>query len=417
MAALTSRGLSVQPFKVGPDFIDPTHHTAICHRPSRNLDPFMMGEEGVRDTFALACRGADIAVIEGVMGLYDGLDGGDAASTAHVAKLLCAPVALVVDVRGMSRSAHALIRGYRAFDPDINIAGVVFNRVGSERHRSLIDAAGRENALGWVPRRDDMAVASRHLGLRMAIEEPAMERFGSIVEESCDVDRIIDTAGRAPELPDRPVPFVPAQQRVRIGVAQDAAFCFYYQDNLERLARTGADLTFFSPAADRLPDVDLLYLGGGYPELHARELSESRCRHDVKCAVECGMPVYAECGGLVYLTDHITTENDYPMTGVLPARAEMTERVQGLGYVQARAVAGPHLIEQDMEFCGHEFHYSRIECDRDARFALELSRGKGIADGKDGLYAENAIGQYTHAYFTDAFAASLIAAAERYRVG
>ncbi len=415
MAALTGRGYTVQPFKVGPDFIDPTHHTAICGRSSRNLDPYMMGEEGVLATFGRACRGADIAVIEGVMGLYDGLDGTEEGSTAQVAKILAAPVILVVDTEGMSRSAHAVVQGYVTFDADVDVAGVIFNRVGSPRHRALIDATQTAPVLGRIPRRDDLSVASRHLGLTMAIETGAMSRFGDVVEACCDLDGIVGLARNVSPLPSAAASRPSGTGAVRIGIARDPAFCFYYRDNLDRLAGAGAELVFFSPLEDRLPEVDALYLGGGYPELHAGALAASRCRRDLQRAVDDGMPVYAECGGLVYLTERIRGDREYPMVGVLPAVAEMTERIQGLGYVEARVCGGPRIIERGLSFRGHEFHYSRIDCSPEARFALELARGQGIRDGKDGLHEQNAIGQYTHAYFTDAVATSLVTAAERYR--
>ena len=191
MAALTTRGLKVQPFKVGPDFIDPSHHTRICGRPSRNLDPHMMGEQGCIDTFIRATAGADIAVIEGVMGVYDGLDGTDFASTAHVARLLNAPVILVVDIKGMSRSALALIRGYLDFDPTVSIAGVILNRVGSQRHRQMIEGSVSLPVLGWIPKREDITIESRHLGLKMAHETGSMKGLGSVIEEFCDLDALI----------------------------------------------------------------------------------------------------------------------------------------------------------------------------------------------------------------------------------
>ena len=416
MAALTARGLAVQPFKVGPDFIDPTHHTAICDRASRNLDPFMMGETGVRETFFRASAGADIAVIEGVMGLYDGVDGTDAASTAHVAKILDAPVLLVVDAKGASRSVHATVRGYAGFDPEVRVAGVVFNRVGSPRHRALIEATQSLPAYGWVPRQDDLVVTSRHLGLAMAAETGAMAGFGPVMEASCDLAGILDLARTAPprpapvNIPDRP------EAEARVGVANDAAFCFYYQDNLDRLARAGAHLVFFSPMTDRLPEVDAIYLGGGYPELHAAALASSRCREDIRRAVDDGVPVYAECGGLAYLTEQLVTgDGEYAMVGVLPATAAMTNRIQGLGYVEARVIGGAPVLAPGSTVRGHEFHYSRLDCAPDARFALELLRGRGIAGGRDGLTVQNAIGQYTHAYFPVGFAETLVRAAGAYR--
>ncbi|GLI47574.1 cobyrinate a,c-diamide synthase [Methanoculleus bourgensis] len=416
MAALAARGLAVQPFKVGPDFIDPTHHSAICGRTSRNLDPFMMGEAGVRETFVRASAGADIAVVEGAMGLYDGLEGSDTASTAHVAKVLDAPVLLVVDAGGASRSVHAMALGYAGFDPEVRVAGVIFNRVGSPRHRAMIEATESVPACGWVPRRKDLAVGSRHLGLAMAAEDGAMAGFGAVVEETCDLPGIIDLAWSAPPLPVPPEDPDRPEARVRLGVANDAAFCFYYADNLDRLVRTGAEIVFFSPMTDRLPEVDALYLGGGYPELHAEALAASRCREDVRRAVDDGMPVFAECGGLIYLAEQLTTtDGDYPMAGVLPASAVMTDRLQALGYVEARVVGTTPVLAPGSAFRGQEYHYSRLNCAPDARFALELARGRGIDGGRDGLVAQNAVGQYTHAYFTAGFAERLVQAAAAYR--
>ncbi|KUK63391.1 MAG: putative cobyrinic acid A,C-diamide synthase [Methanoculleus marisnigri] len=378
MAALAARGLAVQPFKVGPDFIDPTHHSAICGRRSRNLDPFMMGEAGVRETFVRASAGADIAVVEGAMGLYDGLEGTDIASTAHVAKVLDAPVLLVVDAGGASRSVHAMVRGYAGFDPGVRVAGTIFNRIGSPRHMAMIEETKSLPVYGGIPRRKDLAVESRHLGLAMAAETGAMAGFGAVVEETCDLDGIIGLARSAPPLPA--LPEVPDRSEVgaRVGVARDAAFCFYYAD--------------------------------------AEALSASRCREDVHRAVDDGMPVYAECGGLAYLTERLVTgEGDYPMAGVLPATTEMTDRIQGLGYVEARVVGGAPVLAPGSAFRGHEFHYSRLDCASDARFVLELLRGRGIDGGRDGLAAQNAVGQYTHAYFSEGFSGTLVRAAAAYR--
>ena len=270
MQALVERGLVVQPFKVGPDFIDPGFHTAICGRVSRNLDPFMMGEDGVRETFVRSCAGADIAVIEGVMGMFDGLDGTGFSSTAQVMELLAAPGTLVVDVKGMSRSAHALVRGYFGYNPRITLGGVIFNRVGSDRHRSLIEAGLETTALGFVRRDPRADLESRHLGLKMAHEVKDHTAVGTLVAEGCDLDGILALARSAPRVPGEDPISRPEKKegegRVRIGVARDEAFCFYYQDNLDSLAGAGAELVFFSPVRDRLPEVDAIYLGGGYPD-------------------------------------------------------------------------------------------------------------------------------------------------------
>ncbi len=415
MAALAARGMRVQPFKIGPDFIDPTHHTEICGRTSRNLDPFMMGEEGIIETFNRAANGADIAVIEGVMGLYDGIDGTETASTAHVASILRAPVILVVDVQGMSRSAHALIHGYRTYNPDLTISGVIFNRIGSPRHRQMIDSSRSVPALGWIPRREDIAVPSRHLGLAMAHEKTSMAHFGKVVSEYCDLDAIIKIAVDAPPLAGLVLNETESDTRVRLGVAWDPAFCFYYQDNLDRLRFSGADLVFFSPLKERLPDVDGIYIGGGYPELYLETLSASPCRADIGKVAETGMPIYGECGGLMYLTSEISSGRTYPLCGVLPARAEMTKTVQALGYVQGETVPGWSCIPAGLSIRGHEFHYSRVIPDHDARYAILLQRGKGIENNRDGLVQDSTLGTYTHTYFSSAFSRYFLDCCSNYR--
>jgi len=415
MAALTARGMNVQPFKVGPDFIDPSHHTRICGRPSRNLDPYLMGEQGCIETFLRATKGADIAVIEGVMGMYDGVDGSDVASTAHVARILQAPLVLVVDAKGMSRSVHALIDGYRRYDPSISFAGVIFNRIGSPRHRSMIEASLDIPSFGMIPRKENLIVKSRHLGLMMAHESGTMADFGSIIEEHADLDALIASATLAPLLKTGKRSNDTVQSvRASVGVALDDAFCFYYQDNLDLLRRAGAELVFFSPLTDPLPEVNAVYLGGGYPELHLKALASSRCRQDVKKATDSGMPLHAECGGLMYLVKEITADKTYQMCGILPATAEMTGHIQALGYVKGKSIKSDSFLPAGQPISGHEFHYSRIEPERDTHYALQLSRGKGIDGGHDGMVSQNALGCYTHAYFTRAFVNAFIDAAVRF---
>jgi cobyrinic acid a,c-diamide synthase len=416
MQAFRRKGLVVQPFKVGPDFIDPGYHTDICGRFSRNLDPFMMGEDGVLETFVQASRDADLAVIEGVMGMFDGLDGTGISSTAHVVNILDSPVILVADVRGMSRSAHALVKGYTCFDPRISLSGVIFNRVGSERHRHMIERELSARALGFIPRDSALSVESRHLGLKMAFEQREDSRATEIVGDSCDLEGILEIAGRAPPLPgpsdSRPAVNEPA----RIGVACDPAFCFYYQDNLDRLRASGATLVFFSPLADQLPSADGYYLGGGYPELHAEGLERSSCRHQLKDAADEGFPVFAECGGMMYLAQSISTGGkEYRMAGILPADAVMTGTIQALGYSYGCWKAGPKLACPGAAIRGHEFHYSHMDVSGDARFAIEVSRGRGICAGMDGLFSHEAVGSYTHSYFSREFAGSLVSAARTSR--
>lgn len=416
MSALQERGLVVQPFKTGPDFIDPTHHTRICGRTSRNLDPFMMGEAGVLQTFSAASAGADIAVIEGAMGLFDGIDGSDFSSTAHVARILTAPVVLVVSAAASARSVHAVVRGFRDFDPRVRIAGTIFNRLATTKHRDMIAAEEVVPALGYIPRQVGAGVQSRHLGLVMAHESDGMQSYGQVVRESCDLDAILAVARSAPPLSSPDFAMAKkAENRVVIGVARDNAFCFYYQDNLDRLARAGAELRFFSPMDDALPEMDALYIGGGYPELYADRLEASPCRHAICRLADRGMPVYGECGGLMYLGRSITTDYVHRMAGILPACTEMTSRIQALGYVKGTFSGPAGFWAGGFNVLGHEFHFSRTECDPDARFALRLGQGIGIHDGNDGLTEQNTVGMYTHACFSDTFCEQFVAAAEAFR--
>ena len=419
MAVLVARGITVQPFKTGPDFIDPSHHTLICGRPSRNLDFCMMGETGIRRTFADASAGADIAVIEGAMGLFDGRDGSDTASAAHVARILRAPVILVVDVHAVSRSIHAVVKGFRDFDPRVKIAGIVYNRIGSDRHRQMIAEEEFVPALGWVPRQPESEVKSRHLGLVMASESPAMQTYGRVIAETCDIDRILGVARAAPPLsvPASATKNKPAaRHRPVIGVARDAAFCFYYQDNLDRLIRAGAEIQPFSPVVGEIPEADAIYIGGGYPELHAAALEKSKCTNTIRSLAEEGMPIYGECGGLMYLCGSLATEGrEYTMAGILPGRAIMTKKLAALGYVKGAFGNRPGLWTGTVAIRGHEFHYSKVECDPEARFAIRLGKGAGIGHGNDGMTEYSTIGAYTHAYFTDAFCRKFVAAAAAFK--
>ncbi len=398
MAALRARGLNVQPFKVGPDFIDPSHHTAVCGRPSRNLDPFMMGEDGVRRSFCSALAGADVAVVEGVMGLYDGMDGTDVSSSAQVARILNLPVLLVINVHGMSRSAAALEKGFAEYDRNLRLAGTVLNRVGSERHLSMLKSCLERPVFAALPREREMEMKSRHLGLVMGFEkEHDVAALAALLEKHAAIDEILLL--RAPACPAWEEK-ANAEKSVRIGIAQDEAFCFYYYENLRELERQGADLVFFSPLEDDLPDVDGLYIGGGYPELHAARLESAPARRQIKRASEDGMPIYGECGGLMYLGRAIELEaGTFEMVGALPGSTIMTKRLAALGYAQAEAVGQNPVIELGKTLRGHEFHYSRFECDRDARFAYRLRRGRGIQDGCDGLIEQNTLGGYLHAHF------------------
>jgi len=402
MAAL-SRKVKVQPFKVGPDFIDPTHHTRICGRPSRNLDSFIMGEKGVIETFVRGSKGAEFCIIEGVMGLFDGLDATEIASSAHIAKILKVPVILVINAHGVSRSAAAVVKGFMDFDRDVNIQGIILNNIGSDRHvqlirDSLIGAGIKIPVIGAVPKNKNMSIPSRHLGLEMAHENNNdIAELASFIEQHIDIDTVKIIAGNF-EAPG----FIFGEQHeqfdVKIGIANDSAFCFYYQDTFDSLKRSGAELVFFSPMNDKLPQADGLYLGGGYPELFAKELELSNTRYEIKRAAEDGMPIYGECGALLYLCESLTIDDTYRMAGVLGASSRMTGKLQALGYTEARSVMDSPISKKGAMIRGHEFHYSTTECDRDAHFVYQLSRGKGIFERLDGLIEHNTIASYMHTH-------------------
>jgi cobyrinic acid a,c-diamide synthase len=420
MAAL-SKNYKVQPFKVGPDFIDPTHHTRVCGRPSRNLDSYIMGERGVLETFTCASTGVDFCIIEGVMGIFDGVDDTEIASTAHVAKILNVPVVLVVNAHGVSRSVAAMVKGFAEFDR-VNIRGIILNNVGSERQTKLIRDSLRSTGIkipviGALPRSREISIPSRHLGLHMAGEnELDVTLLSGFIEKNIDLDdlKTIASTFEAPNIkPDEP----DERFDTRIGIALDGAFCFYYQDSFDAFRRLGAELIFFSPMSDRLPEVDGIYLGGGYPELFARELEASRTRDDIKKAANDGMPIYGECGALLYLNESLTTDKTYRMTGVLGANSRMTDKLQALGYTEAQVISDTLLAKKGRIIRGHEFHYSVTECDRDARFAYKLGRGKGISSGMDGLMEHNTLASYMHTHPASASFAEFLYQCSRYKSG
>jgi cobyrinic acid a,c-diamide synthase len=396
MAALKRREIEVQPFKVGPDYIDPTYHTAICGKPSRNLDTFMMQVDGVRDSFSRHSENADINVVEGVMGLFDGMEATEIASSAHVAKSLGIPVILIVNVHGMSRSAAAIVKGFSQFDPDVKIAGVILNKVGSPRHaQMIIDSIPDIPVVGTLPRNKDVTVPSRHLGLYMADElDFDTESLAAFIEENIDLDAIIELSKMSPDY-EAPEKEEKIGADLKIGIAYDSAFCFYYQDMFEAFRNAGAEIEFFSPMKGEVPDVDGFYFGGGYPELYISELEKSKTTKALKDLSAEGMPMYGECGGLQYMSTSYEIDGTvYKMADVLPAETVQTKKLQALGYTEG--VANGDFIKGTIR--GHEFHYSATYCDNDAKLAYEMKRGKGIVDGKDGLTEYNSLASYMHAH-------------------
>ena len=413
IAALAARGLQVAPFKVGPDYLDPTYHSLAAGRPCRNLDSWLVPPETLRGLFGHAAKGADCAAIEGVMGLYDGRDGaGEAGSSAEVAKLLRAPIVLVLDVSKQARSAAAVARGFQTFDPAAPIRAFLLNRVGSPRHAALarreIEAATGLPVLGALPRTAEIELPSRHLGL---VPSEQQERAGQVVarlaelaEQHFDLSGLLELARAAGPLPvgRSPLPDAPSREPpVGLAVARDAAFSFYYQDNLDLLAAHGARLLPFSPLHDEaLPTAAAgLYLGGGYPELFAAQLAANRSMLDsVRRAAAAGLPIYAECGGLMYLARGLVDAagQRHALTGLLPCSVAMAARRTALGYVELRALESSLLCQAGQGLRGHEFHWSRLIDGADQANAYELL---APAPRREGFVRDNLLASYVHLHF------------------
>jgi cobyrinic acid a,c-diamide synthase len=415
MHGLRKRGLRVQPFKVGPDFIDPSYHTLITGRNSRNLDLWMMGRQGVLDCFASACEDADIAVIEGVMGLFDGMSGkSDFASTAHVAKILDAPIVLVVDASKGARSIAAIVLGFLQFDRKLRIAAVILNNVAGQRHANyIIDAlvgVVKIPVVGILSRNSEIKMKERHLGLVPAIElkenkSKMITRTARQIAGCIDLDKVLSLCSIT-SIPDARKQTNPQPTRARIAVALDESFNFYYTDNLIALKKNGAQLVFFSPTKDQdLPaGVHGLMLGGGFPEVLADRLEKnSSMRRSIRRAVDEGMPIYAECGGLMYLTRSISgykgEKKARKMAGVIQADTLMTGRLT-LNYTEAECNGS---IFGETHLRGHEFHYSSIEnIAGDSRFAYSMKLGKGVTGNHDGfIINDSSLAAYMHLHFAN----------------
>jgi cobyrinic acid a,c-diamide synthase len=365
IGAFRSRGLAVQPFKVGPDFIDPLHHSRASGRRSFNLDGWMLEPEVNRERFVAGSADADVAIVEGVMGMFDGCDGaGESGSTAEMARLLGLPVVLVVDASAMARSAAALIHGFTSFQAEVPVSAVILNGVGGEAHAEMIREAVGEGMeiVGAIPQTDSIAIPERHLGLHLPHElrEERRAELTALVERHVEVERLLDLGRRERPSATSASSASPARPRARIALAHDDAFCFYYADNLELLESAGAELVEFSPLSDPLPlEVDGLYVGGGYPELHAAALSANTAATGaIRALAESGAPVYAECGGLMYLAQALELEDgSHPLCGVLPFATRMPAPL-AIDYVEVRTTGG--LFGPGHTVRGHVFHSSAI---------------------------------------------------------
>ena len=410
IAALRRRGLVVQPFKKGPDFIDPSWLTTVAGRRCRNLDRFLMDEATLLASFVRATAGADIGIVEGAMGLFDGVDVEGSGSTAEIARVLDAPVILVVNATRMTRSAAAVVLGCQMLDPRLRLAGVIFNNVARKRHRDMLTASVQRYCnvpvLGAVPKRRDYAVPDRHLGLVPAGENENLHRavnaWTADAVHHLDVDAVLDIARAAPALPAPPPPVcgaVTADKPV-IGVIRDRAFSFYYPENLEALEQAGAELVFLSALDGTLPDVDGLYVGGGFPEVFAAELeANASLRRAIREGVADGLPVYAECGGLMYLGRKLEWKGrTYAMAGALPFEVDLDERPRGHGYMIVEVTGGNPFFATGSTLRGHEFHHSRVHNlnTEEAEMVLRVHKGYGIDGARDGIVYRNAYAAYNH---------------------
>ena len=418
-AALTAQGLVVQPFKKGPDYIDPMWLGRASGRACLNLDPFLMTEQQITACFAQHCTGVDIGIVEGNKGLYDGLALDGSNSNAALAHLLDLPVLLVLDARGMTRGIAPLILGYQAFDPRIRIAGVILNQLGGARHesklRAVIEHYTDVTVLGAVAHEPMLGLVERHLGLMPEQElDDAAQRvrgIGERIAAQVDLDALLRVARSAPPLP-APVPPIDAacakadsrEPRVRIGLARDKAFGFYYPDDLQALEQAGAEIVPFDTLRDhQLPVVDGLFIGGGFPEMFMSPLQDNAAlRKNIRQAIETGMPVYAECGGLMYLARSLRWKTrSCDMVGALPVDVVMHDRPVGRGYVELEPTAhapwpcvssGPAAPIR-----GHEFHYSSLEnAAPDIRYAYKVLRGHGIDGQNDGIVHRNVLASFAH---------------------
>jgi len=414
---LKKRGYTVQPFKVGPDYIDPSYLSSIANNETRNLDVWLMGKSELLKNFVNNST-SDVSIIEGVMGYYDGFDGKtNHASTHHVATLLKSPVILILDASKTSRSIAATALGFTKFHKNSRISGIILNKIGSKKHEILCRSA-LENLkipiVGVVPKSTKNILESRHLGLIPVVEQNQLQKkikqvsqqvadyldFEELVKICKNVERISKAKSQKFKKPN-----------ISIAVALDNSFNFYYRDNIDALRREGAKIKFFSPTSDKkIPNCDSIYIGGGFPEILGRKLSQNfSMKKSIKQAAENGTPIYAECGGLMYLTKSIKHNNQkYKMVGLFDAETEMTTKMT-LNYTRGRIISNC-LISSPRNFNAHEFHYSKItNIPKDAKFLYDLKIGEGISSKKDALSEYNVLASYCHLYFDSAkFASNII---------
>ncbi|PYZ92307.1 cobyrinic acid a,c-diamide synthase [Salipaludibacillus keqinensis] len=412
MEAMKRNGLTVQGFKCGPDYIDPSYQTAVSGRVARNLDSWMFDEPTLKEVLLKGSQGADISIIEGVMGFYDGKDPtSDEGSTAHISMVTESPVILVVDCGAMARSSAAIIKGFQTFNKNVRIVGVIANRVGSIGHYELIKQAVEQECgipvVGYLPKQAELAMPERHLGLIPSIEQgdltPFFQQLGKVIGESVEIDQLYELA-EAKTFPREQSDLFAKKREpvVKIAVARDAAFNFYYEENLELLRARGAELVFFSPlTGEKLPEsVDGLYIGGGFPEEYAETLSTYiDLKQSLKSEIEKGLPTFAECGGFMFLCDSIMTSDkvEFDMVGVIPGKVTMTQRLAAIGYRETTGLEGNFLLNVGEKVKGHEFHYSTFTSNESLNEAFESTGRKGTL--LEGVQMINLVAGYTHLHF------------------
>ena len=406
---IKKRGYRIQPFKVGPDYIDPSYLSAISGKDAKNLDVWLMGESELLHSFVKNST-SDISVIEGVMGYYDGFGGKtNYASTHHVASLLKSPTILILDASKTARSIAATALGFAKFHRNSRIVGIILNKIGSKKHESMCKqalASLKVPILGSILRNSE-SLESRHLGLIPVKEQRSLQnkirKVSREISDSLDIDKIIQICKNVSELPKVQVKKI-KKPKATVAVALDSSFNFYYHDNLEALRREGAKLKFFSPVTDKkIPKCDLIYIGGGFPEVLGQSLERNTImRRMIKKHAEEGMPIYAECGGLMYLTKSISFgKKKYKMVGLFDAETQMTKKMT-LNYTEGR-ITSNCLISGPAKFRAHEFHYSKISnLARDAKLVYDLKIGEGISGKKDALSEYNTLASYCHLYFDSA---------------
>lgn len=432
MAAFRKKGYKVQPFKVGPDYIDPMYHTEATARSSRNLDSFMLTPDTIRYIFEKNSKDGDISIIEGVMGLFDGRSGFSLeGSSAHISEILSVPVILVVNANGMSLSAAAMINGFRDFSPNLKIAGVILNNIKNDSGylhlKEIIEEVSKIPVLGYLPKDSRFVLNDRHLGLYCSEEiedlEEKLDILSDAIIEHCDLQKLAELTAyqgqdyKAPALPQ------PLKEKIRVGIAKDKAFNFYYRDSLDLLTELGGELIPFSPLKDKaLPEVDCLYFGGGYPELNLPELAANKeFMTDLRKHLEQGLPCYCECGGFIYLGNSMTIDKTkYQLTGFFPFDFAMTDRLQRFGYMEASIQKGTPLSpESAIAIRGHEFHYTKRVDTQDFPTAYQVTkvRRNKTVTWQEGYWKNNTLGAYPHFnfYSNPQVAINFLKTADNYR--